>query len=130
MRTLRPGSHAAILVRLAIVTLTIATGVIHLTLGGPLFTLNGAGYLVAAGAMVVPIPLARRLRWLIRLGLVGYALAAIVGWYLMGPRYDVAYVAKAIEVALIALLLLEIRSFDSDPVRRARRTVAALVRAG
>ena len=130
MRTLRPGSKAAILVRLAIVTLTIATGVIHLTLGGPLFTLNGAGYLVAAAAMVVPIPFALPLRWLIRLGLVGYALAAVVGWYVMGPRYDVAYVAKAIELSLIALVLLEIRSFDGDPVRRARRTVAALVRAG
>jgi hypothetical protein len=129
MRTLRPGSHAAIAVRLAIVALTVATGWIHLTLGSLLFTLNGAGYLVAAVAMVLPIALAMRFRWLIRIGLVGYALAAIVGWYLMGPRYDVAYAAKAIEVALIALLLLEIRSFDGNPVSRVRRTVAALVRA-
>ena len=129
MRTLRPGSHAAILVRLAIVALTVATGLIHLSLGSLLFTLNGAGYLVAAAATVLPIALAIRFRWLIRLGLVGYALTAIVGWYLMGPRYDVAYLAKAIEVALIALLLLEIRSFDGNPVSRVRRTVAALVRA-
>jgi hypothetical protein len=128
MRTLRPGSRAAILVRLAIVALTVATGWIHLTLGSVLFTLNGAGYLVAAVAMVLPITLAMRFRWLIRIGLVGYALAAIVGWYLAGPRYDVAYLAKAIEVALIALLLLEIRSFDGNPVRRVRRSVAALVR--
>ena len=129
MFKLRPGSHAAILVRLAIVALTVATGLIHLTLGGLLFTLNGAGYLVAALAMVLPLALVMRFRWCIRIGLVGYALAAIVGWYLTGPRYDVAYVAKAIEVVLIALLLLEIRSFDGNPVRRVRRTVAALVRA-
>lgn len=129
MRTLRPGSPAAILVRLAIVALTVATGLIHLTLGGLLFTLNGAGYLVAAVAMVLPVTLVMRFRWCIRIGLVGYALAAIVGWYVAGPRYDVAYVAKAIEVVLIALLLLEIRSFDGNPVRRVRRTVAALVRA-
>ena len=129
MFKLRPGSHAAILVRLAIVALTVATGLIHLTLGGLLFTLNGAGYLVAAVAMVLPLALVMRFRWCIRIGLVGYALAAIVGWYLTGPRYDVAYVAKAIEVVLIALLLLEIRSFDGNPVRRVRRTVAALVRA-
>lgn len=129
MFTLRPGSHAAILVRLAVVALTVATGLIHLTLGGLLFTLNGAGYLVAAVAMVLPLAPVMRFRWCIRIGLVGYALAAIVGWYLTGPRYDVAYIAKAIEVALIALLLLEIRSFDGNPVRRVRRTVAAFVRA-
>jgi hypothetical protein len=129
MRTLRPGSPTAILVRLAIVTLTIATGWIHLTLGGLLFTLNGAGYLVAAVAMVLPLALAMRFRWLIRIGLVGYALAAIVGWYLMGPRYDLAYIAKAIEVALIALLLLEIRSFDGNPITHVRRTVTTLLRA-
>lgn len=129
MRTLHPGSHAAIAVRVAIVVLTVATGWIHLTLGSLLFTLNGAGYLVAAVAMVLPITLAMRFRWVVRLGLVGYALAAILGWYLMGPRYDVAYVAKAIEVALIALLVLEIRSFDGNPVSRVRRTVAAFVRA-
>ncbi|HET7181975.1 MAG TPA: hypothetical protein VFI15_07055 [Candidatus Limnocylindrales bacterium] len=129
MRMLRPGSPAAIAVRIAIVALTVATGWIHLTLGGLLFTLNGAGYLVAAVAMVAPFALVMRLRWLIRLGLVGYALAAIVGWYLTGPRYDVAYIAKAIEIGLIALLLLEIRSYDGNPLRRVRRTVAALVRA-
>ena len=129
MRMLRPGSPAAIAVRIAIVALTVATGWIHLTLGGLLFTLNGAGYLVAAVAMVAPFALVMRLRWLIRLGLVGYALAAIVGWYLTGPRYDVAYIAKAIEIGLSALLLLEIRSYDGNPLRRVRRTVAALVRA-
>ena len=106
MLALRPGSPTAILVRLVIVALTVATGWIHLTLGGLLFTLNGAGYLVAAVAMVLPLAVAMRFRWFIRLGLVGYALAAIVGWYLTGPRYDVAYLAKAIEVVLIALLLL------------------------
>ena len=31
----------------------------------------------------------------------------IVGWLLVGPRYDVAYLAKVIEVALIALLAIE-----------------------
>ena len=127
MLALRPGSPAAILVRLAILALTVATGWIHLGLGGALFTLNGVGYLVAAAAMVVPIPFVRRFRWFIRLGLVGYALATIVGWYLMGPRWIVAYVAKAIEVALIALLAVEIRSYDGNPIARIRRIVAPFV---
>jgi hypothetical protein len=129
MLALRPGSPAAILVRLAIVALTVATGWIHLGLGGTLFTLNGVGYLVAAVAMILPLPIAVRFRWFIRLGLVGYAIVAIVGWYVMGPRWIVAYVAKAIEVALIALLLLEVRSFDGNPIARIRRIAAPFVRA-
>jgi hypothetical protein len=107
-------------VRAAIVGLAIATGAIHLTLGGMLFTLNGLGYLVAAVAMVIPLAFAARYRWLVRIGLVGYALATIIGWWLMGPRYSTAYLAKAIEVALIGLLLVEIRAYDGNPIRRIR----------
>jgi hypothetical protein len=129
MRTLRPTSLAGLLLRAAIVALTIATGLIHATLGGLLFELNAAGYLVAALAMVAPIGLAIRYRWLIRLGLIGYAATAIVAWYLMGPRYDVAYVAKAIEVVLIALLLVEARAYDGNPLPRIRRAVGPAARA-
>jgi len=129
MRTLRPTSPAGLLLRAAIVALTIATGLIHATLGGLLFELNAAGYLVAALAMVAPIGLAIRYRWLIRLGLIGYAATAIVAWYLMGPRYDVAYVAKAIEVVLIALLLVEARAYDGNPLPRVRRAVGPAARA-
>jgi len=129
MRKLRPMSPAGLLLRAAIVALTVATGLIHATLGGLLFELNAAGYLIAALAMVAPIGLAIRYRWLIRLGLVGYAATAIVGWYLMGPRYDVAYLAKAIEVVLIALLLVEARAYDGNPLARIRRAVGPAARA-
>lgn len=129
MTTLRPTSGAGLLIRAAIVGLTIATGWIHLTLGGMLFTLNGIGYVVAAVAMVVPIGLAIRFRWFIRLGLIAYALAAIAGWYVMGPRYDVAYLAKAIEVGLIVLLSVEVHAYDGSPIRRARRVRTPLVSA-
>ena len=129
MLALRPGSRAAILVRLAILALTVATGWIHLTLGGMLFTLNGLGYLVAAVAMVAPVSLAMRFRWFIRLGLIGYALVAIIGWYVMGPRWIVAYAAKAIEVALIVLLAVEVRSFDGNPIIRLRRLPTPVARA-
>ena len=127
MTTLRPTSTAGLFLRTAIVGLTIATGWIHLTLGGTLFTLNGIGYLVAALAMVAPIGLAIRFRWFIRLGLIGYALAAIAGWYAMGPRYDVAYVTKAIEIGLIVLLSIEVRAYDGSPIRRVRRAGTPLV---
>ena len=115
-----------ILIRSGIVALTIATGAIHLTLGGLLFTLNGLGYLVAAVAMVIPLAIAVRFRWLVRLGLIGYAATTIVGWYLMGPRYETAYVAKAIEIALIALLAVDFRRHDGNPVTVTRGAVRAL----
>jgi hypothetical protein len=54
---------------------------------------------------------------------MGYAATAVVAWYLTGPRYDVAYVAKAIEVALIALLALEAWAYDGSPARRVRRVL-------
>ena len=129
MNAWRPTSGIGLLIRISIVGLTLATGWIHLTLGGLLFTLNGLGYLAAASAMVVPLALAIRFRWFIRLGLIGYALTAIVGWYVMGPRYDVAYIAKAIEVALIALLVIEMRAYDGSPIRRIRRLASPPVRA-
>jgi hypothetical protein len=129
MITLRQTNAAGLAVRTAIVALTLATGWIHATLGGPLFTLNAIGYLVAAAAMVAPIGLAVRLRWFIRLGLIGYAATAIVAWFLTGPRYEVAYLAKAIEVALIALLLVEVRAYDGNPLRRLRRAIRPAARA-
>ena len=122
MIALRPSTPAGVLVRVAIVGLTVATGWIHLNLGGLLFVLNGLGYFVAAVAMIAPLAIAIRHRWFIRLGLVGYAATAIVAWYLTGPRYDVAYLAKAIELALIGLLALEVWAYDGNPLRRVRRT--------
>jgi hypothetical protein len=119
----RPMSPGGVLVRLAIVALTLATGYIHVTLGGLLFAMNGLGYFVAALAMVAPLAIASQFRWFVRLGLIGYAATAIVAWYLTGPRYDVAYVAKAIEVVLIGLLVLEVRMYDGSPLRRVRRAL-------
>lgn len=128
MRALRPTSPAGLVIRAAIVGLTLGTGWIHLHLGGTLFTLNGVGYVVAAAAIVAPIGLAIRFRWFIRLGLIGYALVAIVGWYLTGPRYDTAYLAKAIEIALIVLLVIEAHAYDGNPIRHLRRSPASLAR--
>jgi hypothetical protein len=129
MVTLRPTSPAGLTLRAAIVALALATGWIHHTLGGLLFELNAAGYVVAAAAMVAPIGLAVRFRWLIRLGLIGYAATAIVAWWVLGPRYDVAYLAKGIEIVLITLLLIEVRAYDGNPVRRVRRAMRPAARA-
>jgi hypothetical protein len=123
----RPLSDIDIVLRVAIVLLTLATAYMHLTLGGLLFTLNGIGYLVGAAAIVIPIALAERYRWLIRIGLAAYAAATIVGWILDPVFYTTAYVAKAIEVALIALLAVDVIRRDGNPIDRVRDEVRALL---
>lgn len=117
---------ADIALRAGIVALTLGTGYIHSTLGGLMFTLNAVGYLVLAVAMVAPIPSLGNLRWLTRVGLIGYTATTVVGWYLFGPRYDTAYVAKGIELVLITLLVVESYHVDGSPATVARR-LAGLV---
>jgi hypothetical protein len=115
-----------VVLRLAIVGLALATGYIHSTLGGLLFTLNAVGYVVAAVAMIVPLALAVRFRWVVRLGLIGYAATTIIGWALQGPFYSTAYLAKGIEVALIVLLAIDFARMDGNPITVIRRELAAL----
>ncbi len=105
-----------VVIRAAIVGLALATGYIHLKLGGLLFTLNALGYFTAAAAMAVPLALAVRFRWFIRLGLMGYAATTIIAWALQGPYFQLAYIAKGIEVTLIALLVIDFARHDGNPV--------------
>jgi hypothetical protein len=104
----------------AIVALTLATAYIHLTLGGLQFTLTAFGYAAFAIALMVRIRLAEQFRWLLRFGLIGYTLAVVGGWVLDGARYDVAYLTKAIEVALIALLAVDLVRREGNPIDRLR----------
>jgi hypothetical protein len=108
---------AGVALRALIVGLVLITAYIHSTLGGLLFSLNAFGYLVAAVAMIVPLGIAIRYRGIVRLGLIGYALTAIVGWAIMGPRYETAYIAKADELILIAVLAVDFLRADGNPVR-------------
>ena len=118
-------SPVDVALRVAIVGLALSTGYIHSTLGGVLFTLNAVGYLVAAVAMVIPLPLAIKYRWVVRLGLMGYAATTIIGWAIQGPYYSTAYVAKAIEVALIFLVAVDFLRADGNPVKVVKREVKA-----
>jgi hypothetical protein len=113
-----------VIIRIAIVGLTLSTAYIHSTLGGLLFTLNASGYVVAAIAIVIPLGLAIRFRWFIRLGLVGYAATAIVAWAVQGPYYSTAYIAKAIEVVLIALLAIDFVRTDGNPLKVVKSELA------
>ena len=117
---------AGIALRFGIVALTLGTAYIHSTLGGLLFTLNSIGYVVAAIAMIAPITLAVRFRWVVRLGLMGYAATAIIGWAIMGPYYSTAYLAKGIEIALIFLLVVDFLRADGNPVRVVKSELSLL----
>jgi hypothetical protein len=122
----RPLSVGDIVLRVAIVVLAMSTAYIHSTLGDSLFTLNAIGYVVGAAAMVAPIAIARRERWLIRIGLAGFAATTITAWAVQGPHYTTAYVAKAIEVALIALLALDFARRTGNPIDRIRQELRSL----
>ena len=116
---------STVVLRTAVIGLTLATAAIHFSLGGLLFLANAAGYAVLALALVAPGP-AARWRWLVRLALIGFTAATLGGWIAFGPRFGLAYIDKAIEIALIGVLLLELWRADGGPlaiVRRIRRLV-------
>ena len=107
--------------------LTVATAVIHLYLaftaipyfglnfGVILFILNGLGYLGLLAALQLPIAQLARFRSAARWTLVGYAALTIVLFFLMAPWYDIiGYVDKAIELALIALLIADAYTASSE----------------
>ena len=111
-----------IAIRIAIVGLTLATAVIHAQLGGLLFLLNAAGYATLAVGMVIPGPIAR-VRWLVRLALVGFTSATIVGWLLIGARFQLAYFDKLLEVILVAAVVSDLWLTDGGPGEISRRLV-------
>ena len=99
------------LLRVGIVLLTLATALIHLQLAfpDPAFILNGLGYLALLAALYIPVPQLARYRNIVRWVLIGFTALTILLWILLGARTPIGYIDKAIEVALIILLLLEAR---------------------
>ena len=103
-----------------IFVLTVATAVIHLYLalsaigsmgfnfGVMLFILNGLGYLGLLALLQLPIRQLARFRSAARWALIAFAALTILLFFVMAPVYTIiGYVDKAIEVALIALLLAD-----------------------
>jgi hypothetical protein len=104
----------------AIFVLAVATAGIHLYLalaavasmgfnfGVMLFILNGLGYLGLLAILQLPIRQLARFRSAARWALIAFAALTIVLFFLMAPEYTIiGYVDKAIEVALIVLLLAD-----------------------
>ena len=118
----------------AIVGLTLATAYIHATLGGLLFTLNALGYLGLAGLVVIgavsPVAVVERFSWFPRLALIGYTAMTIAGYLVMGPYFTLGFIAKGIEVALVALLVIDVVRVYGSPlgmVRTALDSVAPIL---
>jgi hypothetical protein len=106
------GDLAGIVLTLVIIELTAATAYIHLSLGGLLFTLNGLGYVVVLAAYLLgvtaPLAIVQRFSWLPRLGLAAYALVTIGAYLAIGPYFTLGWITKAIEVAIIGLLVADL----------------------
>ena len=108
----------------AIVGLTLATAYIHSTLGGLLFTLNALGYLGLAGLIVIgaaaPIAIVERFSWFPRIALLGDTAMTIAGYLVMGPYFTLGFIAKGIEVALVALLVVDVFRVYGSPMGMVR----------
>ena len=130
MERTQPATRPMALITVAIVVLTFTTAYIHLTLGGLLFTLNAAGYAALAVALIVvtalPHPLIQRFDWAPRIGLAGYAALTIGAYLVVGPYFTLGWVAKAIEVAIIALLVADLRHAYGTPAELARAALSSV----
>jgi hypothetical protein len=121
---------AGAMLTVAIVGLTAATAYIHLTLGGVLFTLNGLGYIGLAGLVVIgavaPVEMVQRFSWFPRIALMGYAAMTIAGYLVMGPYFTLGWIAKGIEVALIALLAADVMRVHGSPMGLVNAAVSSV----
>jgi hypothetical protein len=52
-------------------------------------------------------------------------MTTIIAWAIQGPYFPLAYLAKAIEIALITLLVVDFARMDGDPVDVIKRELAA-----
>jgi hypothetical protein len=122
-----PGLGGAF-IRTLVVGLALATAAIHASLGGLLFMANALAYTTLAVAMVVPGRLGR-IRWLVRVALIGFTAATIGGWLAFGARFPLAYIDKVVELGLVAALTFELWRVDGGPhgvAREARRLAGGL----
>jgi hypothetical protein len=109
--TVIDGGLVRLVLALVIIELTVATASVHFGLGGPLFTLNGFGYLALAAAYAIgalaPFAVVQRFAWLPRVGLAGYALVTIGAYVVIGPYFALGWITKGIELAIVGLLVAD-----------------------
>ncbi len=75
-----------------------------------LFLLNFAGEVVLAALFLFSRRLLGRRRWIVDVGMIGYAIATFIGWWLDGrPNpMGLGYLSKGIEIVLIVCLLADL----------------------
>ncbi len=108
---------SAVVVRVGIIALTIATALIHFRQAflfptpDPLFILNGLGYLGLLAALYLPIPQLSGYKRLIRFALIGFTALTFVLYFAINgfSFFPIGYTDKAIEAILIVLLVVEAR---------------------
>jgi len=93
--------------QIGIILLAAATALIHLTLSfpDPIFILNGLGYLTLTAAFF--LPQLKTYHATVRWVFIGFTAVTIIAWVAIGMRTPLGYVAKLIELALIALLWMD-----------------------
>jgi hypothetical protein len=101
-------------IRTLVVILTIYTGIVHLVvlnLGGlePLFILNGLGYFVLLGALLLKFPAGQQR--LLHYAYMAYAAVTIVAWAIMNGDFSdpIGVSTKTVEVLLIIFLWLDLQ---------------------
>lgn len=120
-----PGT--AIVLTVAIAALTLTTAYIHFSLGGVLFTLNALGYAGLAAAIAagsLPLPFISRFSWLPRLGLAGFTAITIGAYLVIGPYFSLGWIAKAVEVGILALLAVDVVRVYGSPAGLVRAALA------
>jgi hypothetical protein len=121
---------ARVLLTGVILELTLATALVHFSLGGELFILNGIGYLALGSgyaiAAAVPMRIVRRFGWLPRIGLAAYASVTIGAYLVIGPYFALGWITKAVEVAIVSLVLVDLLVAYGSPMSAVRAVVASL----
>lgn len=125
----RRATALGIALALAMVGLALTSAYIHAGLGGILFTLNALGYVALSAALaatLIPHPLVRRFAWLPRVGLAAYAVTTIAAYLVMGPYFTLGWIAKAVEVVLVALVAVDLMRAYGSPAGLIRAALSSL----
>jgi hypothetical protein len=104
------------LLRIGIIVLTLGTALIHFSLNfpDPVFILNGLGYLALLASLYLPVPYVTRFQPVVPWIFIGFTALTIFLWILLGERTAIGYTDKVIEIALILLLLIDVRGSRSS----------------
>jgi hypothetical protein len=84
-------------------TLMLAAAAIHFYVGGILLLLNAAGAVGLLVGFAITHVVLREARPLALMAIIGFTATSIVGWAIIGPYFDLAYLTKGIEAAVIAV---------------------------